>query len=415
MDHLLPSADATVLVLDDDRVQLGIMRAMLATLNQGSTVLTDDPDAAWRSIDDMTVDLVFLDLNMPRVSGLEFIKGLGQRRFRGALVLMSGYDQRILESSKDLACSYDLCVLGVLRKPLQHTDVDKLLRRIRERAVATMPHSAFRDGPALTTVDLARELSGETDCLQLAMQPKYAMHDGGITGYEVLSRWQRDDELLPPSMFIPMAHASGQIHELSILIFRKALQAQKRLQLEGFDLDLAMNFSIQTLTQPTMVERLVTLAMDEDTDLSRLTFEITEDQIYGSIQDYLDKLMYLIFRGIKLSIDDFGTGQSSLSKLKAIPFAELKVDRSFVHGAATDVRSAAVLESSVRLAKQLGMRVVAEGGETQEDWDFAKRAGCDLFQGYYKARPAGIEEFIQLLQREERCMAKTLALDASLA
>lgn len=414
MKDLLPSSDVTILVLDDDRVQLGVMRAMLASLNPGNTTLTDDPDAAWRCIDDTAVDLVFLDLNMPRVSGLEFMKGLGQRRFRGALVLMSGYDQRILESSKDLACSYDLRVLGVLRKPLQHTDIKNLLDTAAN-AVATMPHSVNHGGPALTTEDLARELAGETDCLQLALQAKYAMHNDSITGYEVLSRWQRGDESLPPSMFIPMAHESGQIHELSFLIFRKALQAQKRLQLEGFDLDLAINFSVQTLTKPDMVERLVTLAMDQDIDLTRLTFEITEDQIYGSIQDYLDKLMYLIFRGIKLSIDDFGTGQSSLSKLKAIPFAELKVDRSFVHGVAADLRSAAVLESSVQLAKQLGMRVVAEGGETRDDWLFAKRAGCDLFQGYYKAKPACLEQFIQLLQREERCMTKTLAQNLSIA
>lgn len=389
-----------VLVLDDDQLQLKIMRAMLDRVVGAHSTCTDDPQDAIASIKAGEVDLVFLDLNMPRMNGLEFMKALGSIAYRGALVLVSAHNDRVLESSKDLAVSYGLNVLEILRKPVVLESISAIVQKFDSSAGPVKKAGNVSGKASITVEEMQLDIAGVTDNLTLVYQPKYAMATGRIAGYEVLSRWQQDGVLLSPQHFIPLAHETGLIDELSMRIYRKALEANRDLRRNGFTVEMSVNFSIGTLSLQGIVERLVDMAQEYETDPSLITLEITEDQIYGSIQEYLEKLMYLIFRGIKLSIDDFGTGQSSLSQLKSIPFSELKVDRSFVYQASQDYRSAALFESSVRLARQFGMSVVAEGGETSEDWEFARKLGCDYFQGYYKSKPVVFDAILALLQRE---------------
>jgi EAL domain-containing protein (putative c-di-GMP-specific phosphodiesterase class I) len=389
-----------IVVLDDDRVQLSIINSMLKSLGAGHTVTTDDPDAAIEILQDNPCAVAFVDLNMPKVSGLEFIRWLGDKKFKGSLVLMSGHNQRILESSRDLACSYELHVMDIMQKPLQKQGVGRILQRLQASAEQPAANSMQPARASLTTAEIDDEITGKTSSLVLQMQPKYDMKTARITGCEVLTRWRRGNEILPPSLFIPVAVASNQIHDLSMLIFRKALALYKGLAAAGHEIDWAVNFPIETLSLQDVPQQLVELSHSAGVDPSRFTLEVTEDQIYGSIQGYLENLMHLIFNGFKLSIDDFGTGQSSLANLRAIPFAELKVDRTFVHGAWEDSRSAAVFTSSVHMAKQLGMRVVAEGGENENDWNFAREAGCDSFQGYYKSKPVGFDALLTLLQEQ---------------
>lgn len=386
-----------VLVLDDDRVQLKIMGAMLNSLGYSNCVCTDNPEVASAAVRSLDMKFVFLDLNMPKTNGLDMIKRLGELGYHGSLTLISAHDQRILESARDFATKNGLQVRAILRKPLTPEAVAGVLQPDSPNRQPQRPEvPASR--PSVSLSDLEAELAGLTDCLELVYQPKYDMSTESIYGYEALARWRKDDQLLPPPCFLPLAYESGLIHELSMHIYELALGSNSRLLDDGLTLGVAINFPMQTLSTPGFTERMISGAERYAVPPSSIAIEITEDQIYGSSKDYLDKLMHLIFCGMSLSIDDFGTGQSSLLQLKTIPFTELKVDRSFVHNASDDHRSAAIFESSVRLAKSLGMTVVAEGGETRADWEFAKRLGCDYFQGFYKSKPLSIELLHKLLK-----------------
>jgi len=390
---------ARVVVLDDDNVQLSLMRAMLEGFGLQHGLYTDTADLALARLEQDVVDLIFLDHNRANVDGLEFIKSLGTLLYKGSLIIVSGHDQRIIESSRDLAVSYGLNVLDTVQKPVTKETVSCILERMHYAPAAAAPKHAEKPVP-VTIGCLQAELEGKTDFLELVYQPKFNMRNGNIEGYEVLSRWKRGETLLPPGLFIPLARESGLLDELSMQVYSKALQTHKTLSATGRELSMAINFSIPTLTKPGVVESIVRQADECGIKRSLITIEITEDQIYGSIQDYLEKLMYLVFNGLRLSIDDFGTGQSSLVHVKSIPFAELKVDRQFVHGAFKDKRSSVLFESSVRLARQLGMQVVAEGGETVEDWDFARDLGCHYFQGFYKAKPMKLPELVEFMNAE---------------
>jgi EAL domain-containing protein (putative c-di-GMP-specific phosphodiesterase class I) len=134
-------------------------------------------------------------------------------------------------------------------------------------------------------------------------------------------------------------------------------------------------------------EFVVATAKSTGLDPSKLTLEITESHLMGDFKESLETLARLRLKGVWLSIDDFGTGYSSMEQLKRVPFNEVKIDRCFVTGAAHDVETRAILESSIELGQRLGLVVVAEGVESREDWDLLESLGCDVAQGYFISRP----------------------------
>ena len=140
-------------------------------------------------------------------------------------------------------------------------------------------------------------------------------------------------------------------------------------------------------------------ALEQGVDLSRVVIEVTESQVMSDVTGCLEIMMKLRMKKLGLSIDDFGTGNSSMEQLKRIPFTELKIDRAFVFGACNDSGAGAILESSVSLAKSLKMETVAEGAENREDWDLVESLGVDLVQGYYCAKPMPNAEFMQFLEK----------------
>lgn len=386
-----------VLVLDDDVVQLKIVAAVLTSLGYVDHICTDNPEVASSAINSRDIKHVFLDLNMPQTNGLDMIKTISKMNYQGSLALISAHEQRILESARDFASKNGLHVSAILRKPLSAEAIAGALlpeNSSRQTSRLEAPSNPYR----VSLRELEDELSGITACLDLVYQPKYDMKTEDVCGYEALARWRKDGQLLAPPCFLPLAYESGLIHELSMRIYELALQSNRRFLDDGLAPSVAINFPMQTLSNPGFIERMISAAERHVIPPSSIVIEITEDQVYGSSEDFLAKLMHLIFCGMSLSIDDFGTGHSSLLQLKTIPFTELKVDRSFVHNAADDNRSAAIFESSVRLAKSLGMAIVAEGGETRADWDFAKSLGCDNFQGFYKSKPLSIESLHNLLR-----------------
>ena len=239
----------------------------------------------------------------------------------------------------------------------------------------------------------------EVDGLELVFQPKVSVTDGQVKGVETLARWNHAERgILGPGAFIPLAEKSGLIHDLTYAIHKKAMAQQGEWLANGIDMKVSVNIAVNSFSIENFSDFLMNTALEQGVDLSRVVIEVTETQVMADATSCLEIMMKLRMKKMGLSIDDFGTGNSSMEQLKRIPFTELKIDRAFVYGAANDSGARAILESSVNLAKNLKMETVAEGAENREDWDLVESLGVDLVQGYYCAKPMPNEQFMKFLE-----------------
>ena len=377
------------LLVDDESFVLNLTRRVLNKLGARDVAAISDGREALELIDhgDFVPDVILCDLNMPRMDGVEFIRHLGERKVTSAIVLVSGEDQRILQTAESLARSHDLYVLGAIKKPVRVQALEALLRPF-DRSRTAVP---VRHMEPITEDELTEGIEG--DAVSLVFQPKVAVRSKQVIGVEALARWRHPTRgILGPGAFIPLAEESGRIHALTEAVFTKAMVQAGEWRAAGYDLSMAVNFCADSLRRLDLPEYLLRCAADEGVDPSRVTLEVTESRVMRDLRVSTEILTRLRMKGMGLSIDDFGTGHSSLEQLKRVPFTELKVDRAFVFGAAQDPSARAILESSITMGKSLGLNVVAEGAETQEDWDLVEKLGCDVVQGYFVSKPQPPEE-----------------------
>ncbi|SHH71432.1 bifunctional diguanylate cyclase/phosphodiesterase [Massilia sp. CF038] len=230
--------------------------------------------------------------------------------------------------------------------------------------------------------------------LQMHYQPQVDP-SGRIAGAELLMRWQRaDGSSVPPNTFIPIAEQSGLIHSLGHWAMREACLAVVQLGAAGHALPLSVNVSPSQFRQIDFVEQVRATLRETGAPAHLLILEVTEGLLIDKFDDTVKRMAELAALGLRFSIDDFGTGYSSLAYLRRMPLYELKIDRSFIHDTPSDVNGLAIVQAILAMARHLGLRVVAEGVETQAQADFLCANECDCMQGYLFARPA---PFAQLL------------------
>jgi EAL domain-containing protein (putative c-di-GMP-specific phosphodiesterase class I)/DNA-binding response OmpR family regulator/HPt (histidine-containing phosphotransfer) domain-containing protein len=387
-----------LLLVDDDYIMHRITTVMLNDLGISGVLNAMSGPAALEMLQQNgdRVDVVICDLNMPEMDGVEFIRHLAKRSFKGSLILASGEDVRILKTVEKLAIEHDLHVIGVLEKPATPAKLSELLDSIDQiRQEGTM---MMVDPFNLADLDQAIA----RDQLDTYFQPKVDIASGRVVGVEALVRWNHPTKgLIKPDAFITMAEENGLIGDLTDVVCNKALEYATQLRSMGYDLNIAINISVDSLTNLEWPDRISSLLEESGLEAPSISFEITESRLMEHLSVALDILSRLSLKRFNLSIDDFGTGYSSMEQLQRIPFAEFKIDRAFVHGASREAAARAILESSVLLAKKLDMKVVAEGVEDQEDWDLVAEVGCDQVQGYFVSRPLPFEQLVKWLEERK--------------
>lgn len=392
MDALTRPGAARVLAVDDDPLALRTIAHVLARIGVVSVTGCNSGPAALEVLDGTgePVDVIVLDLNMPGMDGIEFIRRLVARRYTGGIVLLSGEDESTLQSAETLLRAHKLRALGHLRKPVEPGQLAVLLdlwRPIGEPATTVSI-------PAYSATDVQRAIDGRE--LVAHFQPQVSVATGQVVGVEALVRWQHPrDGLVYPDRFIAVAEAHGLIDRLTDAVLGQAVAQARAWRVAGLDLRIAINLSMQTLSELDFPDRLQSLIDSAGVAPADLVLEVTESRLMVDPSAALDVLTRLRMRRFRLSIDDFGTGHSSLAQLRDVPVDELKVDRGFVHGAADNPRLAAIFAASQGLARQLGLDFVAEGVDDDADWQFLRRSGCDYAQGYFIARPMPAERLAQ--------------------
>ncbi len=398
-----------VLVVDDEAFMLKLIAHMLAELGFGNVETFDGGAAALAHIDaaPRRPDLILCDLNMPGMDGIEFLRKLGERAYAGGLIVVSGEDDRALQATLKLAQAHGMSLLGALHKPFTPTALRDTLRPWQPQASASGPKSAdsaVAYGPEQVAQGMAR---GEFLC---HFQPQVAVATGEVLGVECLARWQHPtDGMVYPDQFVGVAEEHGLIDDLTRVVLAEALAHARTWQDAKLPLRVAVNISMDTLAHLDFVDFVTAQVTASGVASQRLILEVTESRLMHDLRAPLEVLTRLRLRRIGMSIDDFGTGHSSMVQLRNMPFDELKIDKSFVHGAATNDTLRAIHEASLGLAMQLGLLVVAEGVEDRADWDLLLRTGCPAAQGYFIARPMPPEQVVPWMATWAQRYARELA------
>lgn len=379
-----------VLVVDDEPFVLKLLVRQLSSLGFQDIVSCESVREAMSVMeaDAPSVGLIFSDLQMPEVDGVEFVRHLVHSGYRGALVLVSGEDQRILQTVEKLAKARSLNVLGALHKPVSPEQLKKLLDGKNFSLTATSTTAARDARKSYSPEELRHAI--EAEHIVNYYQPKVQVATGRFTGVETLVRWKhQEDGLVFPDQFITTAEEYNLIDDLTKVVLRKALRQSREWRNAGLETQIAVNVSMQNLTTLSMdfPDFVSALAAEAGVPASTLMLEVTESKLMSDPLASLDILTRLRLKGIGLSIDDFGTGHSSLAQLRDVPFSELKIDRGFVHGAWQDASIKAIFDASLGMARQLGIKTVAEGVEDRADWNYLRTVKCDLAQGYFIGRP----------------------------
>ncbi|MCP3773244.1 EAL domain-containing protein [Paenibacillus sp. MZ04-78.2] len=246
-------------------------------------------------------------------------------------------------------------------------------------------------------------LALERDEFEVHYQPQVNMQ-GRVIGAEALVRWRHPEQgLVSPGLFIPVAEESGLIHRIGECVLRRACRQNKLWQEAGFSpMPVSVNLSNKQFEQPHLIESIREALQESGLEPKYLDLEITESMMAADAKNAETTLRRLKQIGVQVSMDDFGTGYSSLSYLNRFPIDKLKIDQSFVRDIAHGSSGASIVATIVAMAHHLGLQVIAEGVETQEQIDFLRDKKCDLVQGYYYSRPLPPDEFERFLKNMDR-------------
>ena len=374
------------LVAEDHDFQRSVLVRILESLGAKVVHEAADGHGALKILQDPTrpVDIVISDLEMPGMDGMEFVRHLGETGVRVSIILASALERKLLASIATMSEAYGINLLGVVEKPITPGKLEALIKLHRP---AQVPRgSAKTAGPTFTLEEIAAGLRNNE--FEPFFQPKVELATGRVKGAEALARWRHPQHgIISPYAFIEPLEDNDLIDELAWVMLRKAAAFCSTWRSAGLEATVSVNLSLKSLTDIRLADRVTELVLSENLEPRHMVLELTESAATTDVGKALENLARLRIKGFGLSIDDYGTGYSSMQQLTRIAFTELKIDQSFVTNAAKQESAKVILESSLDMARKLNITAVAEGVETQTDWNLLRQLGCGLAQGYFIARP----------------------------
>ena len=286
---------------------------------------------------------------------------------------------------------------------LQKADVAMYQAKGTQSRVVVYDRSADANTPERLGMIAELRHAIDHDELVLHYQPKAQLEDGTIEGVEALVRWQHPTRgTIPPGLFIPLAEETGLIKPITDWVVDTALRQARAWREQGIALVISVNLSARNLHDPALGSHIAEMMRKWSAAGDWMCLEITESAVMEDPEAAIEGLNGLADMGLELSMDDYGTGYSALNYLKHLPLSEIKIDRSFVANVITDQTDALIISSTIELGHQLGLRVVAEGVETEDDWEGLQLLGCDVAQGYFLGRPMPPHELADWLTQSGR-------------
>jgi EAL domain-containing protein (putative c-di-GMP-specific phosphodiesterase class I)/DNA-binding NarL/FixJ family response regulator len=394
------------LLLIDDSTDMGDMIAGIAA-PLGYACEHATTFAGFTAVLAQNTDIIVVDLMMPDVDGIEVLRYLGAQQCRAGIILHSGAHLRVLSVAEELARSLGLRVLGRLPKPLARGALEAILSH--ELSVVSSEGIGKPTARTTTREDLRRALTEKQ--LVTHYQPQIDIKSGAPVGVEVLVRWQHPlHGLLFPDAFITQCESWNLIDSLTWAVVDVAFADAKAFAARGWNPTFSINVSALSLHDVKLPDLLIARARAAAITPSRIIIEITESGMIRRESAVLDTLARLRLHGFSLSIDDFGTGFSMMHQLKRVPADEIKIDKEFVQVMAHDQDARIIVSKTIEIGHDMGMKVVAEGVETQEQLQILTELDCDLVQGYLFARPMPMGD--TLAWRDARPAARLTQMDS---
>ncbi len=372
-----------LLVIDDEK-EIGKYISLIAMQNGYDAAQIDDSDLL-EQVYSRDISIIVVDMFMPGRDGIEILRFLARDNYRGQVIVISGHDQSVLNSATELAAAHSLKILGALTKPILYVDIQNILLKGLQHINTDDPTII---GVSVLPTEEDFRLGLERDEIEPYFQPQVDLQTGKLVGVEALVRWRHPVlGLQSPAVIIPIAESGGYMEALTVQVLKKSLGWLADWNKEGLKIRASVNMSASSILDLSLPELVDAELSSRGLEPEQLLLEVTEQTLMNKLSTSLDILTRFRMKGIQLSIDDFGTGHSSLSQLYRVPFSEVKIDRSFVSRAANQNEAQAIVEITIVLAHKLKMDTVAEGVETQQTMDLMKELGCDIVQGFFVARP----------------------------
>jgi EAL domain-containing protein (putative c-di-GMP-specific phosphodiesterase class I) len=357
--------------LDDDADIGDLIRGIGG--RAGFSVTTSTMAATFKeSLRQLRPDVVVLDLQMPGMDGVQMLRWLADQAVEAGVLLISGMDERTIASAEQFGISRGLRMLGALQKPFT---AEEMLEKLLFARAATEPLSA---------ADLRHAINRQE--LRVLYQPtlqRFADNTWDIDAMEALVRWQHPQRgVLQPDVFIAMSEREGLGRAVTDFVLQQGIEQLKGWRAARLNVGLRINVPAILIADIDFPDRLEAMLLEYEVDASGLTIEITETGMLDRHPNTFDILTRLRVKNINLAIDDFGIGYSSLTQLFQLPFNEMKIDKSLVLRVPQSKEARIMVDALVQLAHKLGLRVCAEGVETEDTLDFLSSVACDSAQGF---------------------------------
>jgi EAL domain-containing protein (putative c-di-GMP-specific phosphodiesterase class I)/ActR/RegA family two-component response regulator len=346
--------------------------------------------------------LILIDLTLGGYQGLDALRLLSAERCTMPIILTGAAEAGVLHSASRFGMTLDLSMAGIIAKPIElgqlrralaahvHGIIDdesSVIGRMLRDSANVSGGAAAGDTPRPED-EIRLRAAFDAGELRVHYQPQIALASGAVVGVEALVRWQHPTRgLISANTFLPLAERLGLMRPLTMFVLESALEEARGWARSGQPVSVAVNLAASLLNDPALPDDIERLCQVHGVAPEKLTLEISESATIGHAQEVVDALTRLRVKGVRLSLDNFGTGFSSLVELRTLPFSQLKIDKTFVGDATSRPAARAIVDAVIEFGHKIGLEIVAEGVETREALVLLREANCDFAQGFLISRP----------------------------